>query len=130
MVPLRHFGCMATISGRSQHNDDMDKILQELLTHMSEAWGHDQLQRMEKLKEEVAELDEAIKSGNQEDIEDELGDVLAVLMHIIAIAAPLPQRMMPYQINKLLLQTYRKQIARMNDPNALRKHPHIERKNI
>lgn len=37
---------------------------------------------IEKLKEEVAELEESVKAGRQEEIEDEMGDVLFVMANL------------------------------------------------
>ena len=93
----------------------------ELTKLFDSNYGRNQYIRMQKLREELEELDHAITKYilddvNSEDIIDEMIDVVAVISHLCSIFGT--------DINKLLLQAHDKVKGREKDPNYKRKHPH------
>lgn len=94
----------------------------ELTKLFDSNYGRNQYIRMQKLREELEELDHAITKYilddvNSEDIIDEMSDVVAVITHLCSIFGT--------DINKLILQAHDKVKGREKDPNYKRKHPHV-----
>lgn len=72
--------------------------------------------RLRKLKEECGELIVAIDGGNVDDIEDEMSDVLAVIVHAAHIRGK--------SVDELFDMAMDKVKGRINNPDYKRKHPH------
>lgn len=76
--------------------------------------------RLRKLKEECGELIEAIgnysSGGNVEDVEDEMRDVLAVIVHTAHIRGKSVEELFDMAMDKVK--------GRISNPDYKRKHPH------
>lgn len=95
----------------------------EIIEMFDEKYGRDTAVRLEKLNEELLELNREVllyfsdnDINNIEDICDEMSDVVAVIAQLCSICGT--------DLNKLLKQAYKKVKGREKDPNYLRKHPH------
>lgn len=100
-----------------------NSIERELVELFDKKYGRDEALRLDKLNEELLELNREVllyfsnnDINNIEDICDEMSDVVAVIAHLCSIFGT--------DLNKLLKQAYNKVKGREKDPNYLRKHPH------
>lgn len=101
-----------------------NSIERELVELFDKKYGRDEAVRLDKLNEELLELNREVllyfsnnDINNIEDICDEMSDVVAVIAHLCSIFGT--------DLNKLLKQSYNKVKGREKDPNYLRKHPHV-----
>ena len=101
-----------------------NNIEKQLVHLFDKKYGRDEIIRLDKLNEELLELNREVllyfsnnDINNIEDICDEMSDVVAVIAHLCSIFGT--------DLNKLLKQAYNKVKGREKDPNYLRKHPHV-----
>lgn len=108
----------------------MEKLISEIMMFMTEQYGMHLKQRMGKLKEEVAELEEALnRYQNDEmavdDVLDEAADVLLVLLHIVWLVMPVTCRLFGDVLGMIMTRARIKMELREKDKDYARSHPHV-----
>ena len=99
--------------------------MNDILAMFNAKYGTDLEPRLGKLDEEITELKETISNyfdqldygdTDTSDIKDEMGDVLAVMVHVCSLLGTDPKA--------LFIEAVEKQRRLETDPDYKRKHPH------
>lgn len=69
-------------------------------------YGVELKERMEKLKEEMMELDAEVKEGNYEGMIEELADVIFIVDHIATLIGTNIEDMAKYAVHKNLMREF------------------------
>lgn len=103
----------------------MEELIKAMVSFMNEQYGVDLKERRAKLREEFEELDVELAKmerggGEVDDVMAEAGDVLAVLLHIIALVMPLSLQYIGQVVRARIVDTCWKMQRRVEDPNYRR----------
>lgn len=104
--------------------------MMDTMVFMNENYGMRLKQRMAKLKEEVAELEEALnRYQNDEmavdDVLAEAADVLLVLLHIVWLVMPVTCRLFGDVLGMIMTRARIKMELREKEKDYARTHPHV-----